>query len=125
MAKPDPLSEEQVDNILSRADDELCSLYDIYEAAILHPDDLVIGVDDEETIFSEMPNEEKEDFIDSLEEQLGITRYFKNVTLLRKLNICIIKEDTFELLESHKSGDFFKLRDAKGNIFTYYERNKF
>ena len=121
--KPTPLSDNQIDAILNYLDDDLVENYNMYILALVQPDNFLICTDGKEVELSKVSDLIRDDILDTFRTELNVSKYFDDFLLIRKVNLALSDNGAFELIESHKSGDFFKIRDGKGNIFTYYEKD--
>lgn len=122
--KPTPISDEQFECLIKNANQDAVNRFMFVKDIVI--DDIKMEYDDGSTIrFSQLSVDEKDDLlvggpVDGFE----IQPVAESCMLFRKVNLVWLNDAFFELLESVKSGNSFKIRDREGNIFDYELKTK-
>ena len=115
MSNPVPLSEQKINEIISKCDHEIQENYDAY--LLMHNRDEVELFDENGKSLTE---DEINSYIEILEESLEVERPYSNIILIKKINLAIFNGSTFEFLEVRKDGTV-ELKDENEDTFSLSE----
>lgn len=121
--KPTPISNEQLDSLIKNANQDVTNRFAFVKDIVV--DDIEMEDDSGSSIrFSQLSIDKKNDLLDALSSEgfvdgFEIHQVTESCILFRKMNLVWVNGVFFELLESVKSGEMFKIRDRDGKIFDY------